>query len=56
MTDNDCVPDGTQVISATNVRKYVNMADIIDSVETPFRQYQQGETMIPAKSTSNCRA
>jgi alanine dehydrogenase len=50
MAGNDCVPEGTRVISAANVRKYVNMADIIDSVETAFRQYQQGEAMMPAKS------
>jgi alanine dehydrogenase len=50
VTDEPRVPEGTRIINAADVRTYVNMADIIDGVETAFRQYQQGEAMMPAKS------
>jgi alanine dehydrogenase len=50
MTDEDRIPEGTRIITAADVRKYANMADIIDGVETAFRKYQQGEAMMPPKS------
>jgi alanine dehydrogenase len=50
VTDEPRIPEGTRIINAADVRTYVNMADIIDSVETAFRQYQQGDAMMPAKS------
>jgi alanine dehydrogenase len=50
ITDDTHVPEGTRIISAADVRKYVDMAEIIDGVETAFRRYQHGEAMMPAKS------
>lgn len=50
MARNNRVPDGTRVISAADVRKYANMANIIDGIETAFQKYQREEAMMPAKS------
>lgn len=50
VTDESRVPEGTRIINAADVRTYATMADIIDGVETAFRQYQQGDAMMPPKS------
>ena len=50
MTEENRVPDGTRIISAADVRRYADMVDIIDGVETAFRKYQHGEAMMPPKS------
>jgi alanine dehydrogenase len=50
MTGENRIPEGTRIISAADVREYVNLADIVDGVETAFRKYQQGEAMMPPKS------
>lgn len=50
MTEEERVPDGTRIISASEVRRYAHMADIIDGLETAFRKYQHGEAMMPPKS------
>ena len=50
VADDDRIPDGTRIISAADVRKYADMAGIIDGVETAFREYQQGDSTMPPKS------
>ncbi|MFC7157613.1 ornithine cyclodeaminase family protein [Halomarina halobia] len=47
---DDRVPDGTRIISAADVRKHIDMLEVINGVETAFCKHHRGETTMPPKS------